>query len=122
MGKVIISVILVLLLQPAYLFAESWQTVRTFSGRGDTDQETTTFTIRGQRWRIRWNFTKDISGAFVVFGGNAHREGSGRMAGSFMATEPGSGQTVIRSGPDDYYLKIAAGNVASWQISIEDYR
>ena len=122
-NRLVISVTTVLLLTAsAPMRGASWQTVTTFSGRGDTEQETEAFRIRGRRWRIQWSFTKDIQSAFVAFGGHALREGTKRKVGGWMATEPGNGQTLIRSGCGSYYLFISGGNVGRWKITVQDYR
>ena len=114
--------ILALALLPIQAYGADWQTIATFSGKGDTEQETDSFRIQGGRWRIRWTFTKDIPSAFVAFGGHARTEGTKRKVGGWMATEPGNGRTIIRSGPGEYYLFIAGGNVGRWKIAVQDYR
>jgi len=97
--------------------AVSWQPVRTWSGRGNSQLET--FTIDVGTWRARWetrNETAPGSGSFKV---NAHSGDSGRVIAE-IADQRGVGrgtETVIEA-PRRYYLNIESANV-EWTITVE---
>lgn len=98
----------------------SWHFIRTFSGQETTS--TDIVNIQGNKWRINWQCKESQSqtGVFSLF---VYPEGQtrGYIANVLISECDQSSILNINNYQGDYYFKIIAGNLNSWQIDIEDY-
>ena len=107
---------------------KTWHSVITFSG--STDKTTPPFTIKGDEWRVKWS----------IKGGPGHTDffvyvhPRGQTSGSVSnwryteassvihyIDEEASDIQYIYEGTGDYYFKIGAANLDSWELEVEDY-
>lgn len=97
---------------PIPVVPKSWHMVTTFSGQ--TEKNTSSFTIQGSQWRINWQETGD-----GYFGADAESpDGSGSYCSIANLVGSGSDSTYCyKSG--NYYISVNASS--SWNMAIEDY-
>jgi hypothetical protein len=89
----------------------SWHTVQTFSGQ--TQKNTSPFTIKGSQWRITWQETGD-----GYFGANTESPDGGGYCSIANLVGPGSDSTYCYT-PGTYYVSVNTAN--SWSMTVEDY-
>ena len=98
---------------------KTWHSVISFT---DSEDETTpAFTIRGDMWRVEWRVGScSESPIFTVF---VYPTGKHVRDVNFWSCskEPYSGTQYIYRGGGDYYFKIEAANLYSWELEVEDY-
>ena len=105
---------------------QAWHTVQTFSGNGDIN--TSTFTIQGSQWEIKWSATAESNDSYCQQNGcnlliqpyhpANDLADSNIYADDIKTTESGSGY-FYDSG--QFYLKITEGNLTNWTITVLDY-
>ena len=97
----------------------SWHYVTSFSGQGD--KTTDSFKITGSKWRIKWNYTTNYP-EYATFSIFIYPKGETVSYIDFVDAS-GAGKSdvsyIYQSG--EFYLKIIAANLESWQITIEAY-
>jgi len=91
---------------------KTWHTVETFSGQ--TQKNTSSFSIQGSQWRVNWQETGD-----GYFGANADSpDDSGDYCSIANIAGSGSDTTYCyKSGT--YYIHV--NTAQSWSITVEDY-
>lgn len=93
--------------------AKTWHTVSTFSGQ--TQKNTSTFTIQGSQWRITWQETGD-----GYFGADAESPDGDITKYCSIANLVGSGSdSTYCYAPGTYYISVNTAN--SWSMTVEDY-
>ena len=108
---------------------KTWHSVITSSG--STDKTTPPFTIKGDEWRVKWSI-KGVPGHtnfFVYVYPRGQTSGSVSnwhyTGASFSEIQPiyekASDIQYIYEGAGDYYFKIGAANLDSWELEVEDY-
>ena len=100
----------------------TWHFVKEFNGY--SDKATETFNIRGDKWRYTYECSIDESfgGMFPDLYIDVFREGQDFSIDSITSPKcRGSETNYIYMGKGNYYFSIAAVNVRSWIIKMEDY-
>jgi hypothetical protein len=98
---------------------KSWHPAAIFTG--SNDRTTAPFTIRGDRWRVRYTVDGDYEwGAFYAL---VYPVGETVMYISSWDCDGGYCYDTqhIYEGNDDYYFKVIAANLDSWELVVEDY-
>jgi hypothetical protein len=107
-----------------------WRFVASFSGA--TDKTTDTFAVSGSKFRLTWSAVSDPEcmevwapspcPAIVSF--FVYPEGESAVYVGFVLetnfNEAGDDTIVFESG--SFYLKVVAGNLASWSVTIDEWR
>jgi len=102
-----------------------WREVKTFTGTGtDTnmEQNTDSFTIRGEKWRVKWRFQDSspfasVKGTFAIF---AYKTDGTPY--ETLLNVSGSGEGISYAfGSGDFYLRILTTG-GSWNLIVEEYR
>lgn len=85
---------------------------------GSGDKTSPPFTVTTSEWIIDWSFSASEPG-YAVFGFFVYPRGETAMyVESVLFPSTSSGTTYSYAGPGDYYVKISAGNINSWTITI----
>ena len=98
---------------------KSWHPVTTFTG--SNDRTTAPFTIRGDRWRVRYTVDGDYDwGLFVAY---VYPVGETVMYVSSWDCDGGYCYDTqhIYEGNDDYYFEVLAANIDSWKLEVENF-
>lgn len=99
--------------------AANWQTVKTFTQNGTTDN----FNIPGSEWRIDWSYTPDSQyPTFAAFSFFVYPKGETAIYIESIykiGANNTSGTTYIHQGLEDYYLKINVANTESFTITVQ---
>ncbi|MGV8144414.1 MAG: hypothetical protein ACP5OJ_07350 [Methanothermobacter sp.] len=102
---------------------DNWHSVANLSG---TDDDTTdSFTIKGDKLKIKAKVTATNSLEYALFNFFVYPEGETTMYEDFDSIDSFNQTTEtkemeINVSPGDYYLKIIAANV-DWEIEVFDY-
>ena len=95
-----------------------WHRVISFSGSGD--KTTKTFHIKGSEWRVLYK-TRSTS-KYAVF--TAYVYPKGKTVGSVSSwscdEQYCDDKQYIYAGSGDYYFKVLAANLDSWELEVED--
>jgi hypothetical protein len=98
---------------------KTWHSVITFTGI--EDETTSSFTIRGDVWRVKWSVGScsecPIFSVFVYPMGELVKD----VNFWGCSKETSRGTQYIYRGSGDYYFKIVAANLYSWELEVEDY-
>lgn len=104
--------------------ALEWQTVKTFSGKGDQDTES--FTISGDRVKVTATTSggRSSSGTYSSVSLESDSGGylgtTGLSISTEKAGEEGHGETTYRNlTPGDYYVSVISG--VNWEVTVEEY-
>lgn len=89
----------------------SWHTVASYSGQ--TQKNTSPFTIKGSQWRITWQETGD-----GYFGADTESTDGSNYCSIANLVGPGSDATYCYK-PGTYYISVNTAN--SWTMTVEDY-
>jgi len=101
-----------------YMESRRWHTVTTFSG--SNDKTTSSFTIKGDEWRVKYTVSGDPEYAF--FGVFLRSKKTDRSVSSWSCDEGDCSDTqYIYKGYGDYYFEVWAANLDSWKLEVEDY-
>jgi len=106
-------------------YEKTWQTVKSFSGEGtdsNMQQNTDSFKIAGEKWRINWSFKDNskfasIEGTFAVFAYKIN----GKPYESLVNVSGAGEGTSYAFGSGEFYLRILTTG-GSWNINIEEYK
>jgi hypothetical protein len=102
-----------------------WREVKTFTGTGtDTnmEQNTDSFTIRGEKWRVKWRFQDSspfasVKGTFAIF---AYKTDGTPY--ETLLNVSGSGEGISYAfGSGKFYLRVLTTG-GSWNLIVEEYR
>ena len=98
---------------------ETWHSVITFSG--SSDKTTQPFTIKGDEWRVKW--AVNSSSKYPYFSVRIYPRGetSGSVSSWSCDKANYSDTQYIYEGNGDYYFKVGAANLNSWELEVEDY-
>lgn len=111
--------------QPEAVEAEAaeptWTAVTTITG--NADQQSDTIALTGGKVRVTYDFV-DSSGSGMVLGAiYVLDEGTDLMKDGGIpdvtVSEAGAGETILRKGEGEYYVKVAAANV-DYTVTIEE--
>jgi hypothetical protein len=122
-GKIIIIGIVICLLTLSFSGcteegdSKKYTLTEEFTDKGCLD--TDSFTITGEKWKVKWNMTK-TEGETLRFSCNVYPAGTDD---NLVANLAGSkGEMVIDTGKDDFYFKIhMCTGIESWTIKVYDY-
>lgn len=117
--KWVLITFIVLSFSCSIVTAASWHEVARWSGSDRKDTET--FYIKSKQWRISWEYSGRKGGDTGVFIFSALREDGTWAKQVASRSGRGSGDSIMRSGPGEYYLEIVS-NAGSWTIIVEDKR
>ena len=89
----------------------------TITGSGD--KTSPPFTVTTEEWTIDWSYiTDDLS--YSVFSFFVYPRGETAIfIESVLFPQETSGSTYSYAGQGDYYIKVSAGNINSWEIVIK---
>lgn len=103
--------------------AEEWVTVAEISG--SADQQSDTIVLSGGKVRITYTFEDSTGYGTIVGAIYLLDEGVDIMEDGgipdVMVTEAGSGDTILRKGEGEYYLRISAANT-SYTVTVEELK
>ena len=99
--------------------AATWHEVARWEGKGLKNTET--FRITSKQWQISWSYSGRRGGDTGVFSISASSEDGSWWSEVAAQDGRGTGDTIMRSGPGDFYLEIEA-NSGSWVVTVEDIR
>ncbi|MBM3173457.1 MAG: lamin tail domain-containing protein, partial [Chloroflexi bacterium] len=93
---------------------------QTFTGQDSLT--TPPFNIAGIQWRITWE-TEAADPRYTIFNMFVYpnRPNALPLETVSYSGNSGSDTVYIRSGGQDYYLKIIAANQKSWKVTVDDY-
>lgn len=103
--------------------AEEWVTVAEISG--SADQQSDTIVLSGGKVRITYTFEDNTGYGSIVGFIYLLDEGVDLMEDGgipdVMISEAGSGETILRKGAGEYYLRISSAN-ASYTVTVEELK
>jgi len=102
---------------PAVGYTQEPEYTKVTSFSGSSDKTTESFTIDSEQWRVRWLI--EPANDFKVFYLYVYEEGRDFPIESITAGEQNSDTSVIREGPGKFYIEVAAANLVSWGVTIE---
>ncbi len=77
------------------------------------------FTVTTDEWIIDWSYTSDDPEWYVVFGFFVYpREETTSFVESILFPQNTNGSTYSYAGAGEYYIKVEASNIKSWNITI----
>jgi len=87
---------------------------------GSGDKTSPPFTVTTEEWVIDWSYTPDPEyPEMAIFGFFVYPRGETALyVESVLFPEGTSGSTYSYAGTGEYYIKVTAGNVKSWEIII----
>ncbi|RCV65528.1 hypothetical protein C5S53_03325 [Methanophagales archaeon] len=101
------------------LETKTWHPVIMFSGR--EDETTSSFTIRGDVWRVKWRVGSCTEyhsfSVFVYPMGELVQD----VKCWSCSKDTDKGTEYLYRGADDYYFEIVATNLYGWDLEVEDY-
>ncbi|MBN1763534.1 MAG: hypothetical protein JW878_10775 [Methanomicrobia archaeon] len=98
---------------------KKWHSVTSFSGSGD--KTTSSFTIKGDEWRVEYEAKSDKP-EYAGFGVHVYRKGATMSVSSWDCFQEECSDTqYIYRGEGDYYFEVIAANLDSWNLKVEDY-
>ena len=106
---------------------KSWHPVTTFSGK--EDKNTTSFTIQGDIWRVKFTASSSTAPEYLSLYGHIYPKG--KTVGGIGDVEYGKYDFIsggvcdetfyLLEGNGDYYIRIREANLDSWKVEVEDY-
>jgi len=96
--------------------SEPWHKVTSFSGMDD--KNTDTFTIKGDKFKLIYKVIPENE--YSLFSLFIYEENN-KYPLDIVQLNSGKDNTIIYDGPGEYYLKIIAANLMSWEVEIDDY-
>lgn len=102
--------------------AQHWYTIKTFSGAGTQNYNTTDFNVPGTEWRISWVYSpftilpNSTLFSFFVYSTDKPAQHVGSVAKTGSSQTSG---TLSLSGIGDYYINVNAAYTLSWTIIVE---
>ena len=77
------------------------------------------FTVTTDEWIIDWSYTSDDPEWYVVFGFFVYPRGeTTSFVESILFPQNTNGSTYSYAGSGEYYIKVEASNIKSWNITI----
>jgi hypothetical protein len=110
----------IFLVSSGVCYAANWQTITTITG--SSSQTTTDIHIPTTQWLFSWNYTPSSanidSSGFSIF---VYHKGETEFLDSIRKTggTETSGTAFEHQGQGDYYLRIVADNIDSYNIRVE---
>jgi len=103
---------------------DNWKSVETFSGTGDI--ETDTFQIKGDKFKIKVKATGDATDVdYLMLSLITYEVGEDQIYVSMddldFTQMSETDEFIINEGPGEYYIKVIAANLDSWEIEVFDY-
>lgn len=98
---------------------KKWHSVTSFTGSGD--KTTSSFTIKGNEWRVKYE-AKSSKPEYAFLSVYVYRKGATISVSSWDCYQEECSDTqYIYKGNGDYYFKVIAANLDSWELKVEDY-
>lgn len=99
----------------------TWTPVATIEG--NADQQSDTIVLTGGKVRVTYDFVDSSGQGMIVGAVYVLTEGTDIMKDGgipdVMVSEAGAGETILRKGEGEYYVKVTAAN-ASYTVTVEE--
>jgi hypothetical protein len=88
---------------------------------GSGDKTSPPFTVTTEEWIIDWSYVPDPEyPEYAGFGFFVYPRGETALyVESVLSSEATTGSTYSYAGPGEYYIKVGAANIKSWEVVIE---